>query len=133
MSSEPGIATCSAATSIEERPAMNLRATMFLLLAGTCLMGPALLSTGTKPPNAERVVWRQSNKATIDAHQIRIEGAQTPIALPPDTLWASWRPDGIYALASIAATDKIPSHLEVLCRLEGSTAWESYAVLPKGL
>lgn len=86
----------------------------------------------------KRVVWFPDRQIQADGRELVIHSAMPgekdqTIKLPPYAAWTSWRPDGIYALVGVPPADNAPAHLEVLRRVEGSTTWEPYAVLPKEL
>jgi hypothetical protein len=86
----------------------------------------------------KRVVWFPDRQIQADGRELVIHSAMPEekdqtIKLPPYAAWTSWRPDGIYALVGVPPADNAPAHLEVLRRVEGSTTWGPYAVLPKEL
>ncbi|HEU4951832.1 MAG TPA: hypothetical protein VFT46_07755, partial [Holophagaceae bacterium] len=95
-------------------------------------------ASGPRPQPTARVVWRPGHQLLIDARHVLDrdltgEDPAQELVLPPDTLWVSSRPEGLYALVAVPLMAGTPAHLEVRLRAAGSRAWATYAVLPKGL
>lgn len=115
------------------------------------LLACALAGAATTPaPEASvRTVWRDD--CTIRVHQDRmlvqstVDAKPREFSLPPGTLWASWRPEGIYALlfreeeskenaAPTAPPPEGPSTRERLqVVVNRGKGWELLATLPPWL
>lgn len=100
-------------------------------------VGLGAAASGPHPP-AARVVWLPGHRLLIDARQVLDEdlaagGRIQDTPLPPDTIWVSSRPEGLYALVAVPPADGTPAHLEVKRHLAGAEIWDAYAVLPPGL
>lgn len=89
-------------------------------------------------PSWTQTVWLQERTIHSDSRHLVIHSTDEQsrdrrIDLPPLTLWTSWRPDGVFALAGIPASDKEPAHLAVLRHKEGTSTWDTFANLPQSL
>lgn len=95
-------------------------------------------ASGLHPSAAARVVWLPGHRLLIDARHVLDEdlaagGKIQDAPLPPDTIWVSSRPEGLYTLVAVPPADGTPAHLEVKRHLAGAETWDAYAVLPPGL
>lgn len=88
--------------------------------------------------NWSQVVWSHGKKIEIDGRHLVLSPTisverEREVDLPPSTVWASWRNEGIYALVVDAAHPSEKERLVVLMKPTGSPAWKTYAHLPDGL
>lgn len=94
------------------------------------------------PAAPGRVVWREGVRAVFNGRELTLQDpaskeAARHIELPAETIWASWRPEGVYALVPRSSEPDSASDtagkLQVLRLLPGAHGWERYANLPKGI
>ncbi len=91
------------------------------------------------------VIWTPAQRIAFSTGAVQFtsvvgEERRSLVPLPPDTIWASWREDGLYALvltqATIAAdagVSKSTSRLRVLRQAAGLSDWECFAEIPEYL
>lgn len=110
-------------------PGVNLLS----LLLPLALFGGA----GGPRPAPDHVIWSGGHRILLSARELRLSDEagrdEVPIPLPPGTLWASWREDGIYALVQDPGKPGGPEGLRVLVRAPQAKTWELYAALPPSL